>query len=290
MRYMIWMTVIFMLLVILENVRELHTFRITHANIQTDKLSRESVELRVAVLSDLHNYTYGKHNRKLLDSIRRERPDLILVAGDMLIGKKGVPFTVAGEFMQEVSKIAPVYYGNGNHEQRMKEERVHYGNEYQKYRNLLRNSRIRFLENESEFFRWKGERIRVTGLEIPLSYYKKFQGQTLKSEEIEKRIGDADEKHLQILIAHNPVHGATYAKWGADIVVSGHLHGGIVRLPFLGGMVTPQLRLFPKYSGGVYQEGKTTLVVSKGLGTHTFPIRFLNEAEVVMLHIKGRGE
>lgn len=290
MKYMIWILTILMLLVISEIVRELHTFRVTHGEIQTDKLSRESGELRIAVLSDLHNYTYGKHNRKLLDSIRREAPDLILVAGDMLVGKKGEPFTAAEEFMQEVSKIAPVYYGNGNHEQRMKEESIHYGNEYQKYRNLLQDFQIRFLENESEFFQWKGEQIRVTGLEIPLSYYKKFQGQTLKLEEIEKRIGDADEKHLQILIAHNPVYGEIYAKWGADIVVSGHLHGGIVRLPFLGGMVTPQLRLFPKYSGGVYQEGKTTLVVSKGLGTHTFPIRFLDEAEVVMLQIKGRGE
>ncbi len=290
MKYIIWILVISILLVILEIVRELHTFRVTHAEIQTDKLSRESGELRIAVLSDLHNYTYGRHNRKLLDSIRREAPDLILVAGDMLVGKQGAPFTVAEEFMREVSKIAPVYYGNGNHEQRMKEESDHYGNEYQRYREMLRNSRIRFLENESEFFRWKGEEIRVTGLEIPLSYYKKFQRQTLKSEEIDERVGDADKSHLQILIAHNPAHGETYARWGADIVVSGHLHGGIVRLPFLGGMMTPQIRLFPKYSGGVYQEGKTTLVVSKGLGTHTFPIRFLNEAEVVMLHIKGRGE
>lgn len=113
MKYIIWILVIFILLVILEIVRELHTFRVTHAEIQTDKLSRESGELRIAVLSDLHNYTYGRHNRKLLDSIRREAPDLILVAGDMLVGKQGAPFTVAEEFMRKSVRLRRFTMGMG---------------------------------------------------------------------------------------------------------------------------------------------------------------------------------
>lgn len=279
--------VVLLLLLVCEIIRELHTFRVTHYQIRTKKLSHKTPELRIALLSDLHNCSYGKENEKLLTALVKEAPDLILVSGDMLVGLKNTPADVAIAFMEKAGKIAPVFYGNGNHEQRMKEYPEEYGEIYARYKSCLEEAGIGFLENESAQFSWYGETVSVTGYEIPLSYYKKFTGKSLAVTEIEERIGKAQKEELQILIAHNPVHGEAYAKWGADITVSGHLHGGIVRLPFWGGVITPQVRLFPKYSGGMYRIGTMTLVVSKGLGTHTFPIRLLNEAELVMLHIKG---
>ena len=106
--------------------------------------------------------------------------------------------------------------------------------------------------------------------------------------QIEERIGKADFSKYQILLAHNPIYTDTYLDWGADLVLSGHLHGGIVRLPGLGGMITPQFRLFPKYSGELTVKDQQSVVVSKGLGTHTIKIRFLNPAEIVVLHLQGK--
>lgn len=287
MKYVIITAGILAFLLVLEIIREIHTFCVTHYRIATAKISEKSGVLRVAVLSDLHNCTYGKKNENLLKAIENEKPDLILVAGDMLVGKKGISFAVAEKFMSEVARIAPVFYGNGNHEQRMKEEPEYYGDAYERYKNALLGAGITLLENSSEWFEWKGERIRITGFELPPSYYKKFSRRRMALSEMETCVGKSDQSSFQILLAHNPMHGEIYAEWGADLTLSGHLHGGIVRCPFLGGMITPQVRLFPKYYGGNYPIGKMSLVVSRGLGTHTFPIRLFNEPELVMLEIKG---
>lgn len=278
---------IFVFLLVLEMIREVHTFVVTHYCITTGKLAEKSGILRVAVLSDLHNCTYGKKNEKLLEAIKNERPDFILVAGDMLVGKKGASFAVAEAFMREAVRIAPVFYGNGNHEQRMKEEPEYYGDAYERYKHILLESGVTLLENGSGWYKWKDEKIRMTGFEISPSYYKKFSRKKLTLSEMEGEIGEADRLSFQILLAHNPMYGETYEKWGADLTVSGHLHGGIVRCPFLGGVITPQAKLFPKYYGGNYQIGEMALIVSRGLGTHTFPIRLFNTPELVMIEIKG---
>ena len=101
-------------------------------------------------------------------------------------------------------------------------------------------------------------------------------------------MGKKDSTNYQILLAHNPMYAETYLEWGADLILSGHLHGGIVRIPGLGGVVSPQFRLFPKYSGEHTEKNGKSVVVSKGLGTHTIKIRFLNPAEVVVLHLSGK--
>lgn len=88
-------------------------------------------------------------------------------------------------------------------------------------------------------------------------------------------------KHkCNILIAHNPDYFEEYAKWGADLVLSGHVHGGIMRIPFLGGVLAPSYRIFPKYDGGVFKEGKSVMLLGRGLGSHTIQLRFFNPAEL----------
>lgn len=270
--------------IVFEIVRETRTFTVTHYEMESSKLNKD---MKVVVLSDLHNCSYGEKNRKLLNAIEKERPDFILVAGDILVGKQSASTDVAERFINDVKKIAPVYYGNGNHEQRMKEQTEYYGTKYMDYKSAIAGEGITFLENETASIEWGERGVNITGLEIPLQYYKKLSRKTVELEEIENRIGKPDDKKFQILIAHNPVYARQYAKWGADLILSGHLHGGIVRFPFFGGMISPQVDLFPKYSGGQYQVGDSRLVVSKGLGTHTINIRLFNEAEVVVLRIKG---
>ena len=103
---------------------------------------------------------------------------------------------------------------------------------------------------------------------------------------LEKHIGKANAQFCNILIAHNPEYFKEYADWGADFVLSGHVHGGIMRLPLLGGVISPSYKLFPKYDGGVFREGKSTMLLGRGMGSHTLPFRFFNPAELLVVTLK----
>ncbi|MCI8293278.1 MAG: metallophosphoesterase [Hespellia sp.] len=291
------MTILFffflsVVLLLLEIVRETHTFRITDYKISSEKLTGLHQEKKVILLSDLHNRVYGKKNDTLLAAIRRANPDLILIAGDMLVGKKGESWEVAYDLVKQLPKICPVYYGYGNHEQRVLEHPGKYAthsvrdvSHFQEYKVRLQRHGVRFLENESTELVFDQCRIRISGLALPNSYYRKAKNRTLKPQEIIRFLGPSDSSCFQILIAHNPAFFEAYRTWGADLSVSGHLHGGIVRLPGIGGIISPQTFLFPRYSGELTREGDSYIAVSKGLGSHTINVRLLNEPEIVILHL-----
>lgn len=273
---------------IVEWVREIVTFKITHYDIHSNKLNGLEQERKILFLTDLHNNCYGKCNKKLISAIQKEQPDMILIGGDMLVGKPDISQKVALEFVKQLGAICPVYYANGNHEQRMKLYPEVFGTVYQEYKEELAAEGIYFLENDHVNMNWDKVEVQLHGLEIPAECYKKFQKTTLSTQQVNACIGQADASKYQIVLAHNPVFADTYKEWGADLILSGHLHGGVVRIPGMGGIITPQFRLFPKYSGEYTRKDGTAIVVSRGLGTHTIKIRFLNPAEIVVLHIKGK--
>lgn len=287
-----WVVLVIFLGVVLavsaEIYREMHRFVISRYRISTSGLSADMPELKAVFLSDLHNKEYGADNRDLVDAIRIEKPDLILIGGDMLVGKPGSSYEKAASFIEKLPSIAPVWYANGNHEQRMRADTQKYGEAYQRYRERLEKAGVRFLLDENVSVMYQGERLSIAGLEVPEACYGRTSRYELKEEEIIRRLGRTEGETFQILMAHPPEYTDVYRKWGADLILSGHLHGGIVRIPFLGAVFTPQFRLFPKYSGGFYREGDTDIVVSKGLGTHTINIRLFNPAELIVLQIKGQ--
>lgn len=274
--------------VTLEIVRELGRFETVHYEIETKKLKEDTPEMTIVFLSDLHNHEYDKKNQKLVQAIRDRKPDLILCTGDMLVGKEGRSFEPAAEFMKQLPQIAPVYYANGNHEQRMRKDTETYGDAYREYESQLKSAGVKFLINEKEQICWHGNKVILHGLEIPDACYKKLGHFRLKKEELTQRIGAPEEDAYHILLAHNPNYVPEYEKWGADLVLSGHLHGGMVRLPFAGGLVSPQVGFFPRYSGDCYIEGEKAAVVSKGLGTHTINVRLWNPAELIVIHVKAK--
>lgn len=275
------------LLAFFENLRELHGFQVTEYAIASEKLADLKEEAKILFLSDLHNHRYGKENEWLLAAVRKTAPDLILIGGDMLVGKNGHPVGPALEFVKKLPSIAPVYYANGNHEQRMKEHPDRYEESYFEYKEALENAGAVFLENQTVECPLKGAGLRLTGLEIPMDGYTRFHKRELEQSEIKERIGACDTKEFSILLAHNPSYIEEYARWGADLILSGHFHGGLVRLPGIGAVLSPSFQLFPPYSGGRYREGNQEIIVSRGLGTHTFHIRLGNPAEAVLLRLKG---
>lgn len=272
-----------------ECIRELKTFQVTHYQITSKKLDNWKTEKRIVLLCDLHNKVYGEDNEVLLDAIRKQNPDLILIAGDMLIGKFWSSPQPAIDFVKQLPEICPVYYGNGNHEQRMKEDPEEYFDAYAKYKKELSRSGVVFLENIKDIIVLDDVLLAISGLEIPMYYYEKFADHVPKLTVVEKLLGEADQSKYQIVISHNPIFLKTLRQWGADLIVSGHLHGGIIRIPGIGGLITPQAKPFPKYSGEMTKVEGTYYVVSRGLGTHTVNIRLFNKAEVVTLHMNGEN-
>lgn len=286
MKILIIMFVILLAAALIEIYRELHSFQVTRYIVASDKLS-EGERGRVIFLSDLHNHLYGEKNKNLLKAIEGEKPDYILIGGDMLVGKNGYTYDVAEEFVKSLAKMCPVYYANGNHEQRMKEQPDKYEQSYEKYKESLTASGIHFLENESVQISLDLAQVTISGLEIPRECYTHFRKTVMRGGVIEERIGKCSCDRYQILLAHNPSYMREYIEWGADLILSGHLHGGIVRIPGIAGVISPNLELFPKYSGDMYKEGKQTVIVSKGLGSHTIPVRLFNPAEIVVIDLEG---
>lgn len=269
--------------------RELHYFRTVTYKIRSKKLEGTKKGMKLVFLSDLHNQSYGKGNKRLLQKIREINPALVLIGGDMLVGKRGSSYQTALEFVTELAGLFPVYYANGNHEQRMKEFPEMYQGAFAEYKEALCHAGVHFLENTSQELLCKRSRIKITGLEIPLECYSHFTRIPMPEGAIEERIGKAEKEDYEILMAHNPAYMKEYLSWGADLVLSGHLHGGIVRFPGGVGAISPTFALFPKYSGDHYREGGKDIVVSKGLGVHTICVRLFNPAEVIVLELDGNN-
>lgn len=234
---------------------------------------------RAVVLADLHNKRYGKDNERLLAAIRSQKPDFILIAGDLLTAKPGKSLEPALKLLRELKKDYSVYYGNGNHEHRLKLYPKTYGSMAEEYGQALSELGIEPLVNSHVALAEYG--LCVYGVEIQREYYKRFQVREMSADYLNSILGQPSKDRFTVLLAHNPDYFPQYAAWGADLVFAGHVHGGVVRVPILGkGVIAPSLRPFPKYDGGIFRENSSTMVLSRGLGMHTIHIRLFNPAEL----------
>lgn len=244
-------------------------------------------DCRAVVLSDLHNKQYGKDNQALLAAIRRQRPDFVLIAGDILTAKKNAAMEPAVALLTELVKEYPVYYGNGNHEHRLKLYPETYGDMGERYAEALARIGIEPLVNAHAVLPEYG--IAVYGAEIDKRFYRHFRTEEMEPEYLQGLLGQAPEAMYTVLLAHNPDYFPQYAAWGANLVLSGHVHGGVARVPFLGrGVIAPTMQLFPKYDGGIFCQEGSSMVLSRGLGTHTIPVRAFNPGELWVVDFMGK--
>lgn len=244
---------------------------------------------RMVVLADLHNHRYGRHNEILLEAIRGEHPDLILTAGDMITASKGARMDAALELLGHLAAEYPLYFANGNHEQRIKLYPEEYGDMAQRLADGLERAGIKPLINEHRDLEVYG--IRIYGTELDRFYYKRFHVQHMAPEYLTGELGEPSETLYNVMIAHNPDYFPQYAQWGADLVLSGHVHGGVVAIPFWHkGIVSPNIRLFPHYDGGRFDENGSTMLLSRGLGMHTLPVRLFDPAELLVVDLVPEKE
>lgn len=281
-------TVIAVILVVLVWIMlyDSNRFVVRHYS-QRDQRIKKPV--KAVVLADLHNKRYGKENERLLQAIDEIRPDMILIAGDILTAKPKASLETAVDLLTKLAGKYPIYYGNGNHEHRLKLYPENYGDMTERYEEALQKIGIRRLVNEHTVLEESG--ICIYGSEIDKLYYKRFGIQPMDPEYLKSLLGQPSAEKYTILIAHNPDYFPKYADWGADLVLAGHVHGGMVRVPIWGkGVVSPNVRLFPKYDGGEFTLGKTRMLLSRGLGMHTIPIRLFNPGEVLEVDLLPVGE
>jgi predicted MPP superfamily phosphohydrolase len=198
------------------------------------------------------------------------KPDIIVITGDVIDGRRKKA-EAALSFVSRASGIAPVYYVSGNHEWR-------YGR-YNALRAQLRAAGATVLDNAGVTLKKEDDRIQLMGVK-DLAFGK----ESVFKKNLRKLA--AESCGMTILLSHHPEKIAFYAACGFDLVFSGHAHGGQVRLPFVGGLFAPGQGVFPKYTSGLHKVGKTSLVVSRGLGNSLFPLRVFNRPELVlvMLH------
>lgn len=307
----------FILLCMVSLLYDYHLFVVRKYRVSSRKAGQRVV---LVFISDLHNKVYGERNEDIYSAIRKAAPDYILIGGDMTIAKPAIHKAFAGDlsgmdeaaaFLSGLPEIAPTYFVNGNHEQRIyetgyKEEDTDHAAVKEVIAHFyarLEELGIHQLHNSREQIR---ANITLHGYEHACEHYEKLFSNPIPEGDVMDKLGMPDTGRFNILLAHNPKFFRTYAKWGADLVLSGHVHGGLMRIGRLG-MIGPDLHLFPRYSGGSYFAAKETgnavtplrdgplpvdtseMVLTCGLGAHTLPIRIFNPGEISVIEILPEG-
>lgn len=228
---------------------------------------------RIAQVSDLHNAEFGNGNSKLLQIISETAPDAIVITGD-LVDASHTNIDIAVDFAKAASQIAPVYYVTGNHEAALPQ--------YNALKIGLESASVVVLEDTVIQLECNGDTLTLIGLSDP-----NFTTRSDVSCMVETKLNalSPDDSCYTILLSHRPELFDAYVSSGIDLVFSGHAHGGQFRLPLIGGLIAPNQGFFPKYDAGLYSEGKTNLVVSRGIGNSIIPLRFNNRPEVVLVEL-----
>ncbi len=284
---------------ILWSFIEKRLLKITEYQVPVEESLKAPIDLKIVLLADLHNNRFGKKNASLVKKIRELQPDLIIVAGDLVTKQKPSIPGNAYELLEALCQDYPIFYGYGNHEKylsglygreysRISRKKVSRHKSFLEYQQVLKDKGVHFLLDESFSFQKGNGTIRITGLNVGWECYLKTKEFTVSKAYLERHIGKTDPKEYQLLIAHNPLFFEAYAQWGADLTLAGHLHGGLVRLPHLGGVVSPQYRFFPTYDAGMFTAENKRMIVSKGLGSHSFMLRLFNPPELVFIRIKKK--
>ena len=253
---------------------ELNTYTVTSA-----RLPEIFDGYRIAHVSDLHNAEMGEDDEKLLTMLREADPDMIAITGD-LIDSRNTNVEIALQFAQEAMKIAPCYYVSGNHEARV--------NEYEELKTGLISAGVIILEDTQTEISIEGQTITLIGVDDPSfqTDYLFGDAETVMSSKLAELHTDGEV--YTILLSHRPELFDTYADHDVDLVLSGHAHGGQFRLPFIGGVVAPNQGLFPEYDAGIYTDGNTNMLVSRGVGNSILPFRINNRPEVILIELQTK--
>ncbi len=247
---------------------------ITTFNIKNKKIDKD---IKIVFLSDLHNRNLLF---KLTQIINNIKPDIIICGGDMI--NEDISKTNNFLSLTKIFDNYKTYYSFGNHEEVLDDD------ELEKYIKIINGTKIILLNNKNISL---SKNIELYGFVNDINTYKKFNKTIVDKDYIENKIGVLDTKKYNIMIAHNPLEFDSYVDYKPDLVLSGHVHGGIIKIPFLGALLSPEFKFFPKYYEGKHKKNNTLMIVSRGLGfSERIPFRINNPAEVVVINLQRSKE
>lgn len=280
---MIWLEILgaLLLLVLPWFCVEQNLLLVRKKRIILERLPREWNGVKLLQISDIHHRELGRENCRIVQKARELQPDYIVITGD-LISRDMQDFSGTASFLRQLRNICPVYLCPGNHELDLSQEK------WMELRKVIGASGCHLLLNETVTLSRNpgGAPLYLAGATLASNIYRdENRGFRHLAEytaaDLEQALGQP--QGCTILLAHNPFLLDSYAGWDADLALCGHVHGGLVRLPLVGGVLSPERRFFPKYDKGLYQKGKTQMYVSGGLGKP----RFCNPPEINLLYLNS---
>ncbi len=279
----IMILVVILLLILIYVCIEQRMLILRKQEIHLAQLPSEWDGLRVLQISDMHHRKLGRGNCRLLEMAAGQQPDWIVITGDLVSRDFRAEKELAEVWtlLTGLRKIAPVYLCLGNHELDLIQN-----DQFQPLKKAIEETGCCLLDNGKIYFEKNGAKICLAGASLKYSVYRdENRGyrnlQTFTPYQLEEALGVKDT--FTLLLAHNPLMLETYKEWGADLVLCGHMHGGIARFPGIGGLLSPERKFFPKYDLGLYQNCGTYMYVSGGIGK----MRLFNPPEVNLLYLKS---
>ena len=264
-----WLCVIVILLAAVFCLIQNNWIMVSHYTYASSKIGEETEGYCIVQISDLHNKLFGAGQSYLMNKIQECEPDIIVVTGDVAdsnhtnIGKSLL-------FFEEAVKIAPVYYVTGNHEHWLS-----VSEKEELWQGIEKAGVIRLDDECRQIATTEEHGFTIIGLD----------DRSLSDDTLEEVMEQVPENAFSLLLAHEPQYIEKYADCGVDLVLSGHAHGGQVRLPLLGGLVAPNQGLLPRYTEGIHTQGNTSMIISRGLGNSVIPLRVFNRPEIVCVEL-----
>jgi len=257
--------------------RENNQIDTTAVTVQSDKLPAAFNDYKILQIADLHGKSFGSRQKVLLKKVNKLQPDVILMTGDLIDSRRNGE-EEALQLMKQLIPDYPVYFVTGNHEVRLnltilpKLERLGV--------TVLRNTYVP-LERDGQF-------IELLGIDDPTTtrWSEGLQEPDGIRQSLDQAQSTADPRAFQLLMAHRPEYLPLYAERKVDLVLSGHAHGGQIRLPFTDGMYAPGQGFFPELTAGQHTMENTRLIISRGLGNSLFPFRIFNHPELIVVTLR----
>jgi len=272
----ILLIIIAIILIIFYLYFENSVLSISIYKVKNKRIPKNFNNFKIAHISDFHNTTIKKLNKDLKSQIKKEKPDIIVITGD-LIDSRNTKMEVAINLIKEIKKYGPVYYVPGNHESRIEK--------YKDFQEKLLNEGVKVLLNKTEVIEINNEKINIAGIVDPAFINNKKSNKEIINNNIKE--ANFNELNYTILLSHRPEYFKTYIENNIDLTLTGHAHGGQIRIPFIGGIISPGEGLFPKYTNGLHEKENKSIIISRGIGNSLFPFRINNRPELVIIELKN---
>ncbi len=245
---------------------------ISRYEVASQKLPESFDGFKIVQLSDLHGAEFGEDGMELVDKVGSLEPDMIALTGDFVTDEGDL--AAVEKLAARLVKLCPVYFVSGNHE---------FGSGLAvKVRNILERAGVKYLSNEYLTINRGDDEILLGGVEDPLAY-----ADMLSPDELAQKMNDAAPDAFKILLGHRNYWITEYPELPVDLIFCGHAHGGLIRIPGVGGLIGTDRRLFPDFDAGQFNNGRYTLIVSRGLGNSVSIPRIFNRPEIVCVELSS---